>query len=647
MIEDLSVIINLGLGISCIITQLYILKYKNKITKKLDFDKKCKIFYASQTGTSERFSRILYDKLLQFNICSNKPIDLEDFKEEEFYIEDSIFIFLISTHYDGLFPDNTKNFLKILKKLEINNTNLKINYCIFGLGNSDYEYFNQAAKLLQSSLNSLNANEFIPIYLSDELNGINKEFDNWFKILIKSFNKIYNKNFIITNQEPNYYKSWRHLCELEMRYENIIMKNNFVPIPKDIICKQQYQCIEAKIIQNYNLIPNSDQSVHEIIWIKLLHLFQDMVILIKKLLFHHHFLYQILLRYPVTVLAHTATRILPERGSLLLFSSLSLSYGAWFYGTSTSTTTVKLYCDLTSLPNDEIILNFCTFIKDKKEIERIEQIINSKLMKLIREEVKLLFNEFLILFFPNVKFNLSGFLQLIPKQIPKAYTISSIPNKNIKIIVKKVEYNLHSLKTFYKINMNKNIFNEVTKTELYKRRIYKGNCSNYLCNLIVGDTIKFFIRSSIFSNINFNNNFLLIANGTGTPLRCLQQQLQSPIYTITSSLVIYLVIYKENLFLLTRSILNIYFQNPIFWNYFFNFLVIWVNFGLISILGISGIRPIYKLIEEKKLNNKVIIYLGFRSKNHILYHEELNHLQNLNNFHISYAFSREQVNSSK
>lgn len=109
---------------------------------------------------------------------------------------------------------------------------------------------------------------------------------------------------------------------------------------------------------------------------------------------------------------------------------------------------LELYCDLTSLPADEEILNFCTFIRDKAEIERVEQVINnSKLMKHIREEVKLTFNEFITLFFPNTKFNLAGFLQLIPKQIPKAYTIASTPDvflQSYVVIVVNSSYSSYS-----------------------------------------------------------------------------------------------------------------------------------------------------------------------------------------------------------
>ncbi|KAF5153086.1 Flavodoxin family protein [Theileria parva strain Muguga] len=586
--EISSVVLNLGLGISTVIAHyLYNRKYYNLQTQQnnnnhtnspreggieLKVDekryKRCRIYYASQTGTSERFSRLLAEKLSQFNI-SHEPINLEDFEESDFYVEESVFIFLVSTHYDGLFPDNTKNFQKILRKLERNGTELRLNYCIFGLGSSDYEYFNEAAKVLQATLTQLKAHEFTPIYLCDELNGVGKEFEKWLNQLLTALSNIYHINISQDNTEPPYYKSWRHLCGLELRYENISVSNKFEVVPNDIICKQQYQCTDAKVLQNHNLIPNSDQSTHEItIDFKENYNISDTLYVLYRNPSHVVRWYMERLELTEDDLDKVITFV-PRYGNV----NQKLSFSPPFPIPATVKDVLELYCDLTSLPADEEILNFCTFIRDKAEIERVEQVINnSKLMKHIREEVKLTFNEFITLFFPNTKFNLAGFLQLIPKQIPKAYTIASTPNNEIKIIVKRVEYNLHSLRTFYKTNVRRlGLFNEVPRTELYKRRIYKGNCSNYLCDLKPGDTVKFFIRDSVFSNINLNRDLLLIANGT----------------------------------------------------------------------GMSGIRPIYKSVEEKGLESKVIIFLGFRTINHILYHEELEKLQNLNNFHISYALSRE------
>lgn len=60
-------------------------------------------------------------------------------------------MFFMSNTGEGEAPDNAVRFMKVLKGKEeldeINNVNWKkVNYLVFGLGNTQYEHFNRIGK---------------------------------------------------------------------------------------------------------------------------------------------------------------------------------------------------------------------------------------------------------------------------------------------------------------------------------------------------------------------------------------------------------------------------------------------------------------------------------------------------------------------
>ncbi|BAM41510.1 cytochrome reductase [Theileria orientalis strain Shintoku] len=575
-------LINLGLGF-----------YKKPL-------KKCKIYYASQTGTAERYSRTLAQKLLKVtNICEESPANLQDYVEEDFTREDAVIVFLVATHYDGLFPDDTGRFVKYIRRLVRNEVRLdNLKYCVFGLGSSDYEYYNEAAKNMQKSLKELGAEEFTPIYLCDELNGVGREFERWLDQLFKGLCRLYNIEYASLNlkslKEHDYFKSWRYLCDLELRFVNISLESNFEPVPNDIICKQQYQGVEVKVKENVNLIPNADQSVHHIVFdYDGEYSVSDTAYLLYRNPRHICSMSISLYgKYPELLLdLSKEITFVPRYGNV----REKVTFSPPFPIPTTIKDSLELYCDLTSLPSDDEIMKFCCFLKDKKDVERITKLVrNEKIMKQIREEVKMTLHEFMMLFFPNVKFNLSGFLQLVPKQKPKPYTISSRPKTGeLTVTVKLIEYNLHSLKTFYNVNVKRELFNEsIAYNELIKRRIYKGNCSRYLCEMKEGQKIKLFVRTSLFASVNMNAPMLLIANGTGIAA----------------------------------------------------FRGIWHSLkNTCNNTGASSMTSSDKSTSSaSSSSNEVTMMLGFRTTNHVLYKEELEQLSQQENVRILYAFSREQ-----
>ena len=97
--------------------------------------------------------------LLQVN---SRVVDLDKFDPDEF-LSQKLVIICIATHYEGDPPDNAKRFHKWLKsyvkKQETDEVKHRcdMKYCLFGLGDTSYEQFNEMAQFCERSLVAIGA----------------------------------------------------------------------------------------------------------------------------------------------------------------------------------------------------------------------------------------------------------------------------------------------------------------------------------------------------------------------------------------------------------------------------------------------------------------------------------------------------------
>ncbi|SBS86017.1 nitric oxide synthase, putative [Plasmodium ovale] len=188
---------------------------------------------------------------------------------------------------------------------------------------------------------------------------------------------------------------------------------------------------------------------------------------------------------------------------------------------------LSYYCDLTTIPRVNILKKFKCFIKDIEELKMFNYILSNNQRKAffnICKESDMTFLEFVDIFMHKAVFELSPFLQLIPKNNPKSYTISSSPKEGedtISITVKKKQYPIHSLRRALKSFKNKDMLPNISEQklrDLCKRRWFKGAASFYLTEeLNVHDTIRFNLKTSKFvlPHDLEATNIIMIATGTG------------------------------------------------------------------------------------------------------------------------------------
>ncbi len=121
------------------------------------------IYFGSQTGTAEGFARVVMEDGQKHGFEA-KTMDLEDFDPNQ--LKDArLAVFLMATYGEG---DPTDNALKFTNWITLNDklsegdekkvspTFLSnLSFCVFGLGNKQYENYNKMGKLVNSKLTLL------------------------------------------------------------------------------------------------------------------------------------------------------------------------------------------------------------------------------------------------------------------------------------------------------------------------------------------------------------------------------------------------------------------------------------------------------------------------------------------------------------
>lgn len=107
-----------------------------------NFPQEIEIYFGSQTGTAEKFARVLEEEVSDLGVIP-KVVDMEDFDKEEFKNVE-LAIIVAATHGEG---DPTDNALRmhtwIKKSAKAKETDMLkgVNYTVFALGDTEYEKF--------------------------------------------------------------------------------------------------------------------------------------------------------------------------------------------------------------------------------------------------------------------------------------------------------------------------------------------------------------------------------------------------------------------------------------------------------------------------------------------------------------------------
>ncbi|MBW4612479.1 MAG: nitric oxide synthase oxygenase [Desmonostoc vinosum HA7617-LM4] len=136
------------------------------------------ILYASETGTAEGFARKAARQLQQFH---PKVMALDEYPIDSLACE-KLLLIITSTFGNGEMPSNGKQFLQRLKQLPASSLN-GLNYSVLGIGSTVYEHFCAAGIAVDKALAKAGANCVVPLQKGDEIKGQADTFKEWLGLI--------------------------------------------------------------------------------------------------------------------------------------------------------------------------------------------------------------------------------------------------------------------------------------------------------------------------------------------------------------------------------------------------------------------------------------------------------------------------------
>uniref|UniRef100_A0A7S3UFK6 NADPH--hemoprotein reductase n=2 Tax=Picocystis salinarum TaxID=88271 RepID=A0A7S3UFK6_9CHLO len=145
---------------------------------------KVTVLYCTQTGTAERFARVLVSEMgarYQGNFHTNM-VDIEDYEYKDKLLHEKMLIVITSTYGDGEPTDSATALHEWLKErsAEANGTEAEqLHYAVFGLGNRTYEHFCASGKFIDRALNALGGKRIGLRGEGDDDKDIEGDYDDW------------------------------------------------------------------------------------------------------------------------------------------------------------------------------------------------------------------------------------------------------------------------------------------------------------------------------------------------------------------------------------------------------------------------------------------------------------------------------------
>ena len=134
------------------------------------------VFFGSQTGTAEGFAETIAQEGKKQGFATS-VVDLDDFDENDFR-NCGLAVCLLATYGEGEPTDNAAQFVSWLKNSDgdmeegSDGALQGLNFCVFGLGNTEYEQYNRVGKLVDEQLSKLGASRVFQLGLGDDSSSL-------------------------------------------------------------------------------------------------------------------------------------------------------------------------------------------------------------------------------------------------------------------------------------------------------------------------------------------------------------------------------------------------------------------------------------------------------------------------------------------
>ncbi|KAK6208668.1 NADP/FAD dependent oxidoreductase [Colletotrichum tabaci] len=151
-------------------------KSRNIAERLEELGKDVVVFWGSQSGTAEGFANRLARELHQRFHLDAMSADLSDYDAETIaqIPQTKLAVFVLSTYGEGDPSDNTGPFWDWLTKLQ-DRPLASLRYAAFGLGNSNYRYYNKVVDVVDKALEDCGASRLAPLGRADDAQGATEE----------------------------------------------------------------------------------------------------------------------------------------------------------------------------------------------------------------------------------------------------------------------------------------------------------------------------------------------------------------------------------------------------------------------------------------------------------------------------------------
>ncbi|KIW86877.1 uncharacterized protein Z519_12498 [Cladophialophora bantiana CBS 173.52] len=178
---------------------------QRNIAKRLsEAHKKAVIFWGSQSGTAERFANQLAKEVQSRFGLGALSADLSDYDPESItqLSDGQLAIFILSTYGEGDPSDNANGFWDWINH-GLQDTLPNLQYAAFGLGNSNYKYYNRVVDVVVQALNRKSANLLLPVGKADDAEcSTDEDFLSWKDDLFGVFRKTLGMEEQVVEYQP-------------------------------------------------------------------------------------------------------------------------------------------------------------------------------------------------------------------------------------------------------------------------------------------------------------------------------------------------------------------------------------------------------------------------------------------------------------
>jgi len=471
--------------------------------KVADMEVSLPIFFASHTGTAEGFSKLVAEEGVSRGVsCAAR--DLADVQGENF-AKTKTAVLILATHGEGDPPECVRPFFEWLKR-QTGGRLKGMRYALMGLGNRTYTKYCGFARDVDSHMKRLGAT---PVHYGegDDNKDIEEDFHNWFTGLWDALG-------VSSEANPRAVPT-----STQDILAAVAPLKSHSYVGKDMLAKWYFSARFGVVKEVRELIEHPDPSAG----LTTVHLEIDgckgyetagniellpanapeLVERVAKLIGAEGRLDELLL-------------LLPTDGGGI-GNPIELPFPP-----CTLREALTFYCELVFLPPASVLRKFSVFLRDASEIKLVTDMLENRLTMKALYNGKYSLMEYWEAFWGSLDIDVETFLQLIPRQRFRPYTISSSVRKSdttATVTCCLVQEELQPI----------SVEDSKVQSKIADRpKFFRGCTSSWVCQrLLVGTRIRFQLTPATLIP-DYSVPMVMIAAGTGiAPFRAFAEELSN------------------------------------------------------------------------------------------------------------------------